>query len=108
MQTYLDTALPPSAAILMAVDRVIGSWKNGTTLRDAAFLIALVAKPGQSVKDYAASLDVAASVICRIIHTCQQAGLVTRIEDPADRRLVIIRPTSHGERLARVLSGREG
>jgi DNA-binding MarR family transcriptional regulator len=103
--TTLDAALPPSAAILMAVDRVIGCWKNGATLRDAAFLIALAAKPGQSTKDYAESLDVAKPAITRITDHAVLAGLATRITDPANRRRVIIRPTAHGDRLARVLSG---
>jgi hypothetical protein len=42
MQTIITaTALPPSAAALMAADRVIGSWKNGkASLREAAFIIA--------------------------------------------------------------------
>jgi DNA-binding MarR family transcriptional regulator len=107
MQTITTaTALPPSAAVLMAADRVIGSWKNGTTLRDAAFLITLVAKPGKSVKDYAESLGVAKPIITRITDHAVLAGLATRITDPANRRCVIIRPTSHGDRLARVLSGK--
>jgi DNA-binding MarR family transcriptional regulator len=104
--TTLDAGLPSAAAVLMAAERVIGAWKNGTTLRDAAFLIALAAKPGQSVKDYAASLDVARAIVCRIIDNFQRAGLATRVTDPADKRRVIVRPTSHGERLARVLSGK--
>jgi DNA-binding MarR family transcriptional regulator len=65
----------------------------------------VASEPGQSVKDYARALDLC-TVVCRMAESCRAAGLLTRIEDPKDRRRVIIRPTSHGERLARALSGK--
>jgi hypothetical protein len=108
MQTTITaTALPPSAAALMAADRVIGSWKDGkASLREAAFIISLTSDPGKSVKDYARALDLCTPVVCRMAESCRAAGLLTRSEDPKDRRRVIIRPTSHGERLARALTGK--
>lgn len=108
MSITVTATLPPSAAALMAADTVLGSWKGGqASLREAAFLIALANNPGKSVMDYAAALGVSRPVITRITDNCTWAGFATRTEDPADRRKVIIRPTTHATRLARVLSGRE-
>jgi hypothetical protein len=105
--TPIDAGLPAAAAVLMAAEKVFGAFKSGHAgLREAAFVIAMAKTPGRSVTDYAASLDLAKPVITRIVDNCLRAGLATRVTDPADKRRVIIRPTSHGERLARVLSGK--
>jgi DNA-binding MarR family transcriptional regulator len=108
MQTTTTAiALPSAAAALLAADRVIGSWNNGrASLREAAFILALSEQPGRSTKHYARTLNLSGTAVHRATENCYAAGLLTRTTDPEDRRRVIIRPTSHGERLALVLSGK--
>jgi DNA-binding MarR family transcriptional regulator len=61
--------------------------------------------PGVSAGDLAALLHVHPSTLTGILQRLVAQRLLTRIEDPADRRRAVLRLTARGERANRVSGG---
>jgi DNA-binding MarR family transcriptional regulator len=61
--------------------------------------------PGVSAGDLAAILHVHPSTLTGILQRLVAQRLLTRIEDPADRRRAVLRLTARGERANRVSGG---
>ncbi len=70
--------------------------KMGITEQRFMVLWALNLEPGISLKDLAQSLVVSSSSLSLMVNAMVEQGHITRVEDPADRRRVLLRLTEQG------------
>lgn len=68
----------------------------GVTMSQAKVLYLVLAQPGLRMSDLAARLGVSLSTVSGVVDRLVDQGLLTRGDDPADRRQVVVRVTDAG------------
>jgi DNA-binding MarR family transcriptional regulator len=66
-------------------------------------LACAVEKPGASVRHVADRIGVSSAAISRVLPQLLEAGLLARLDDPDDRRMVLLLPLEPGTRLLKEL-----
>lgn len=94
------------------VDRVVAAYETlmhrissahapeflevGVTMSQAKVLYLVLAEPGLRMSDLSARLGVSLSTVSGVVDRLVDQGLLTRGDDPADRRQVVLRVTDAG------------
>jgi len=95
---------------LGAISRKMARYYNselgtyGITIVQSWVLFYLAGREGSSIKDIAAAIQLDSPVVTGLVDRLVKEGLVTRQEDPADRRSVKISITQKGNQIAEEIS----
>jgi DNA-binding MarR family transcriptional regulator len=95
----LDLILNASRALVAVAARALSPVNDMISLPQWRVLVIVVESGTVSLSQVAASLGVHASTATRICDRLVSAGLVTRRDDPADRRYLALKATAKGRRL---------
>lgn len=93
---YLITRL--RASIFAAVDREVSSW--GISAAQGSILIYIAHGRGDRAADIARDYDYDTGSMTRMVERLVRKGLLSRVRDDADRRVVRLRLTPAGVRVA--------
>lgn len=82
---------------------------TGITGPQARLLLAMERAPGENQASYAERLEVEPITLCRMVDRMEEAGLVERRHDPADRRARLLHLTARAEgEIARIRAALDG
>jgi DNA-binding MarR family transcriptional regulator len=96
---YLITRL--RASIFAAVDREVASW--GISAAQGSILIYIAHGRGDRAADIARDYDYDTGSMTRMVERLVRKGLLSRVRDDSDRRVVRLRLTPAGARVAQSL-----
>lgn len=103
----LVTAVLTASRVLVGVSAAsLAAVEDTVTLTQFRTLVVLHSRPTMNLNSLADELGVNASTAMRMIDKLLAAGLVTRRENPANRREVQLEPTASGRRLVGKVTAR--
>lgn len=82
---------------------------NGIKQSEFVFLLTLrhytdCDAPGIRVSDLSSRLQITSAAVSHMINSLEGCGYVERVADPADRRVVLVKPTAKGEQIIKCIN----
>ena len=103
----LATAVLTASRVLVSVSaRSLSGVEESLTLTQFRTLVVLHSRDGSALHALAEELGVSASTAMRMVDRLLDNGLLTRDENPADRRQVVISLTAHGRAIVEEVTAR--
>lgn len=102
----VTAVLTASRALVGVSARSLAGVEDTVTITQFRTLVVLENRGETNLSALAEDLDVNSSTAMRMIDRLLGAGLVTRTENPANRREVLLRLTDEGTRLVRTVTDR--